>query len=333
MDHRGTKLLTFAALTLAVTAASAAPKENRGLSALAWLEPRGALQALSNEPDRRLHVRSSENPAATDDPGSTKRRWQQISAGEILFHTPILLGGQAAKAGISCASCHVNGRDNAHFQFPGVSHDPGTADVTHSFFSSFRGDDHFNPVSIPDLTRPGKISHENPEELEKFIRGLIVEEFDGQEPGNAALTALAAYVRALRPCDGCSPRPLIMTTHLGRVKQALSAAVQIEASEQRLSHLLIGGARTQLSLIHERYADKKLARERTAITKLSVDLATLQDNIGVRSARYYQLHRKATDQIQALRKLLADSESRSLYNPERLEAYLEKHAIRQRPTH
>lgn len=324
MDYRGTKLLTAVALSLAVSAASAAPKGDRGLSALAWLDSGGAFKALNSEPDRRLHIRSFDNPNGADDPGSAKRRWHRISAGEILFHTPVLLGGQAAKAGISCASCHVNGRDNAHFQFPGVSGDPGTADVTHSFFSSFRGDNDFNPVSIPDLTQPGKVSHDKPEELEQFIRGLIVEEFDGQEPNRATLDALAAYIRALRPCDGCRPRPVTVTTHLDRAKQALSVAVQPEANEQGLSRLLIAGARSQLSLIHERYAAKELAKERTALLALSERLAELQNNIDVHDARFYQLRREANNQLRALRTLLGDSESRSLYNPERLNAYLGK---------
>jgi hypothetical protein len=55
------------------------------------------------------------------------RRSEEI--GRIAFRAPLLLGGQAARAGLSCATCHRNGRTNPHFHFPGLSGDAGTADV------------------------------------------------------------------------------------------------------------------------------------------------------------------------------------------------------------
>ncbi|NJS15549.1 MAG: hypothetical protein HC788_14335, partial [Sphingopyxis sp.] len=121
-------------------------------------------------------------------------------AGEALFNSPSLLGGQAAKGGLSCASCHVNGRGNRHFVMTGVSDAPGTADVTNSFFSPARGNGRFDPVVIPDLALPGKVARDPAAAaLEPFIRTLIVEEFSGSEPTPAMLGALAAYVRAVRP--------------------------------------------------------------------------------------------------------------------------------------
>ena len=47
------------------------------------------------------------------------RRSEEI--GRIAFRAPLLLGGQAARVGLSCATCHRNGRTNAHFHFPGLS--------------------------------------------------------------------------------------------------------------------------------------------------------------------------------------------------------------------
>ncbi|MGF7473737.1 hypothetical protein WFJ45_23635, partial [Salmonella enterica subsp. enterica serovar Minnesota] len=69
--------------------------------------------------------------------------------GRAAFNSPLLLGGQAARAGLSCASCHRNGRGNPDFHFPGISGAPGTADVTASLLSSHRGDGQFNPKPIP----------------------------------------------------------------------------------------------------------------------------------------------------------------------------------------
>ena len=48
-----------------------------------------------------------------------------------VFRTPELLGGQAARVGLSCDACHINGRNNPTFYIDGVSGLPGTVDVHH----------------------------------------------------------------------------------------------------------------------------------------------------------------------------------------------------------
>ncbi|MFL6729987.1 MAG: hypothetical protein ACJ8EZ_08675, partial [Sphingomicrobium sp.] len=53
-------------------------------------------------------------------PADTAQR-SSVAVGRALFRSPLLLGGQAARAGLSCASCHRNGRSNPHFHFPGIS--------------------------------------------------------------------------------------------------------------------------------------------------------------------------------------------------------------------
>jgi len=323
LDRRRAGFLGFAALGTALLTGAAIAANKPVLLSLGWLSPDGALEALSTEPDRRLHVKSSGIPADSNEPKSARRRWNQIAAGEALFHTPSLLGGQAAKARISCSSCHVNGRGNPHFQFPGVSGEPGTADVTHSFFSSFRGDSEFNPISIPDLTQSGKVSHKNPGELETFIRGLIVEEFDGLEPSRTTLDALAAYVRALQSCDKCTAKPITLATDLDRAGQALSAAKHFESHDPQLTRLLVSGARSQLGLVYERFAGKRLVKERSAILALSSKIAALPGSIGVRSAAFYQQHRTIMDQFSELRDQLGVKEHESLYDFKRLKSALD----------
>jgi len=145
------------------------------------------------------------------------RRSEDI--GRIAFRAPLLLGGQAARAGLSCAACHRNGRTNAHFHFPGLSADAGTADVTASLMSSHRGDGIFNPKAIPDLAGdPAKLKvSRDPakDDLKKFIHGLVTQEFDGPEPPPAVLDCLAAYVRSLSgqaPKDAVSSRPDALST-------------------------------------------------------------------------------------------------------------------------
>ena len=123
-----------------------------------------------------------------------------VPPGELLFNSPLLLGGQSAKAGISCASCHRNGRGNPNFVFQGVSGAPGTADVTHGLFGRARDDDAFNPVKIPDLAAPEGhkiVSRVEPGALEEFLYAQIVEEFDGPEPSRRTISDLADYLRQL----------------------------------------------------------------------------------------------------------------------------------------
>ena len=117
----------------------------------------------------------------------------RIEVGRAAFRTPLLLGGQAARLGLSCESCHANGRGNPAFRFPGLSGAPGTADVTAPLMSARRGDEVFDPRPIPDLAAPGKVARVRGDPaLGAFVRGLIVEEFDGREPPPAVLDGLVA---------------------------------------------------------------------------------------------------------------------------------------------
>lgn len=237
---------------------------------LKWTESGTELEALSSQPVTCL----------SPDPQSATL----VRAGEALFNTPTLLGGQAAKAGLNCASCHVNGRDNPHFALAGVSDRPGTADVTNSFFSAARGNGRFDPVTIPDLATPGKISRDpSSKALEPFIRNLIVEEFGGHEPSATTLDALAAYVRAIRSCpEGGKTRvSRKLEDQLALIQAGVMGAVEMEArGDRQASQLLVAAARHQLGLLSERYAGPSLKRERLALLEASrglQDLVTLAE--------------------------------------------------------
>jgi hypothetical protein len=255
---------------LAGTAALAAAAAPPLLETLRWTVPGAELAALSTQPSACLYYDPRNRPL--------------VQAGQALFNTPTLLGGQAAKAGLSCASCHVNGRDNAHFLLAGVSDKAGTADVTNSFFSAARGNARFDPVPIPDLAAPGKVSRD-PEAgtLAPFIRTLIVDEFGGQEPSLATLDALATYVRAIRNCPGAdnAPVPRKVQDQLDLVKAAALGAVEMSRrGDRQASRLLIAAARHQLGLVSERYAGPKLRRERAALLMASRQLQDLADAPG-----------------------------------------------------
>lgn len=309
MDWRSIRLLKYGAAIGLACAAVAQAADRPLIQAMAWLDPAQHLAALTTEPRR--------SGAATD---------QQLIVGEALFHTPTLLGGQAAKAGLSCASCHENGRDNPAFQFPNVSGKPGTADVTSSFFSSHRGNATFDPIKIPDLTAPGKISRAaKSQELERFIRDLIVEEFNGQEPAPSILAALSHYVRSLTADPSSTRVVLTLESQIEAVEKAvLSAKEAQQADDVKLSHLLLASARHRLGLIHERYTGRGLSRQRSAITSASRKLGELQNNIEEES--FAKAWKAWERNFLATRKLLRQKQHLSLYNSQRLRKALKQPA-------
>jgi hypothetical protein len=265
-----------------------------------WLAPAALEAGLTREPPECF--------ARPADP--VERRRARI--GRIAFRTPLLLGGQAARAGLSCASCHRNGRGNPDFLFPGLSGPPGTADVTASLMSSHRGDGRFNPKPIPDLGGPRealKISQDPADRaLEGFIRGLVVEEFDGPEPPAAVLDGLAAYVRALRP-DACrgGARRISLASRLQLVEEAVELGA---ASEGETRRLLLAAARSQLGSVDERFAVAGGEPARVVLRAADRDLRALRDGRGEPAA-----WRRAWPERK--RRLLG-LQARSLFDPARL---------------
>jgi hypothetical protein len=260
---RGGALIVVAGA--AAGAAGAAVLADFPLREARWTAPAALPAALIVEPPeclRRAH-RAAEARA--------------VAVGRIAFRTPLLLGGQAARTGMSCATCHRNGRGNPDFLFPGLSGAPGTADVTASLMSSHRGDGIFNPKPIPDLAGPPqkrKISRTAPGALESFIHGLVAEEFDGPEPPPEILAALAAYVRALDPaaCRG-QTRAVRLADRLSDVENAIALA-RTSGGETR--RLLLAAARSSLGAIDERFALPALAADRALLRNADADLSAIR---------------------------------------------------------
>jgi hypothetical protein len=262
--------------------------------------------------DWRGSLRNASSPPA--DPA--RRRKAQI--GRVEFRTPLLLGGQAARAGLSCASCHRNGRGNPDFVFPGLSARPGTADVTASLMSSHRGDGIFNPKPIPDLGGPRsalKVSQDPADrKLETFIRGLVVEEFDGPEPSPSVIEGLAAYVRSLRP-EGCKSgeRRISLASRVALAE----LAVELAAAEQgEARRALYAAARSQLGAIDERFALPGGEPARAILRESDRELAALRSGQGDLAA----WNRRWPERKARLRRL----ERVSLFDPARLRAALDR---------
>jgi hypothetical protein len=248
-----------------------------------------------------------------------------VEVGRSAFRTPLLLGGQAARAGLSCESCHRGGRGNEQFLFTGVSGAAGTADVTSSLLSSHRGDGVFNPKPIPDLSGPRerlKVSRDPANrDLENFIRGLVVEEFDGAEPPPRVLQGLAAYVRVLSP-EACPPegtRALHAGDMIAEAKRALDAAGEsLRRGDAATAALMVSAARSHLALAHERYDGRDLEEARAVLRNADLDLAAALSAIRAADRRAGERLAVWLSRADILAATLARHEMKSLFNPERL---------------
>ncbi len=245
--------IAFAGAATALAADSRPP-----LQALSWVPPAAdPVRVFATQPTECLKI-----PA---DPTAAR----SVEIGRAAFRAPLLLGGQAARAGLSCESCHRAGRGNPDFQFPGASGERGTADVTLSLFSRRRGNGVHDPRPIPDLSGPRTALKVAAADLPAFIRGLVVEEFDGREPPAAVLQGLADYVRALDPaaCPASLREPIAAAGLLDDARRAVTAAEgALIGGDRATAALLIAAARARLFLIDERYAGQpaEIARLRAA---------------------------------------------------------------------
>ena len=241
----------------------------------------------------------------------------QVRIGQALFNAPDLFGGQAARAAITCASCHTNGRRNAAFFLAGVSGKPGSADVSSSFFSLARADGRFDPKPIPDLALPGKIDHDPASgALERFIRGLVVEEFSGREPSSQQLITLASYVRAVEACSARTTEPRALASDLLLLSASIDGAISLlEQHDPAGAAVLVKAARFRLGLIDERMAGNKLVALRKALLAASQRLAKLPVQRATLAAWLAEFDRHVTPQ-------LVRNEFQSLYAPTKLDQWL-----------
>jgi di-heme cytochrome c peroxidase len=127
------------------------------------------------------------------------RKSYLVSLGDMAFNSPLILGGPARRAGISCGTCHVQGASNPKLFVPGMSTRPGNFDTTGSFFNPPADDGVLDPVTIPSLRgarflapygHDGRIAS-----LREFVRNVIVNEFAGPEPSPSLVDAIVVYIQ------------------------------------------------------------------------------------------------------------------------------------------
>ncbi|HEV2745862.1 MAG TPA: hypothetical protein VGW34_01020 [Allosphingosinicella sp.] len=295
------RLLTAAALPLLL--AAAADTAALPIAEARWLAPDHLLEDLSRQPSECFV------------PPADEAGRRSAAIGRAAFRAPLLLGGQAARAGLSCASCHRSGRGNPHFVFPGLSGAPGTADVTSSLMSRHRGDGSFNPKPIPDLAAGVRRVPRDRQSraLESFIRGLVVEEFDGPEPPPPVLEGLADYVRAMegKACGGAEP--VTLAAALAELDAAIGPALAAAAAGDRATmRLLVGAARSTLGRIDERYRLDGLEDERRLLREADAALRAIRQMAPAEAApAMLAWQREWPARLQGLRR----TEARSLFSP------------------
>lgn len=288
--------------TSGLSGAVAGDLMNDGLVELRWI-------AAGVDPVEPLSMRPATcQTAAADERVAASRR-----LGEIAFESPALLGGAAARMGLSCAACHPNGRSNSSFFIAGVSGEPGTADITSSLLSKTRGDGVFNPVRIPDLAaRDGSQMRDRASEaFRDKMRALIVEEFDAQPPDEAVFDGVIAYLDSL-DASACT---------------AMETSEPVRARRDfDLARAASGGPATGLEAAAAAPADTGVFLRRTArfsLQRLSQRYVAA-DHLDVR-ARLEDISRRLGQEADALRagrssgRLVADAEW------DRLAALLDAH--------
>jgi hypothetical protein len=249
----------------------------------------------------------------------------EVELGRAAFRTPLILGGQAARAGVACETCHRSGRTNPDFDFPGVSGAPGTADVTTPVLSSHRGDDVFDPRPIPDLSGPRSALKVDQDpaagKLEAFIHGIITQEFDGPEPTPAVLEGLAAYVRALSPaaCPAAPWRPMTPEGAVEDVRRAVRAAAAALARGDAPSVIvMLEAARSRLGDLAERYPGPELEKQRGALASSSRDLDAIEADVRRESPAADGALSRWLVESDAWSRQVEAAEPESLYDPHRL---------------
>ena len=278
-----------------------------------------SLRWLAKDADKIAFLTTQ--PVACETAPASLQQADRRKRGRLAFESPALLGGAAARMELSCASCHINGRGNPDFFLEGVSNGPGTADVTSSLLSKVRGDGVFNAAPIPDIAlRDGKqIRDRRSPEFFAKVHGLIVEEFDGQEPPAPVIDAVIAYMDGLDPsacAPGASKVAIGLRADLDAAEAAYDIAMRPDADQAtRIFYLRV--ARLRLGRIHERFAGPDLAPQRRKLLTLSDGLGAMADS--VRTGAPVTL---IAPDWPALGAHLAKREKLSLYDPAAVRAAL-----------
>lgn len=285
---------------------------------------------LSEDADRvRLLL---ETPGECLRPPENEKSRYLIEVGRAAFRSPLLFGGPAARSGLSCNSCHRDGRGNNAFFVQGLSGAPGTADVTSALFSKTRGDGVFNPVVIPDLIDVGDKStfgaSAPAHSLQEFVQNAVVDEFQGAPPSGAVVDGVSAYLASL-DSNYCPTAPTRRNAadDLEDSERALRAAYEaLESGDPATADFLVLSAQHGLARLHERFPGNAFRGERNRLQKLASEIAGLRNEIGSSQADALASMMAVLVEIDAYKLDLAGMHARSLYDAAELQRALGQHS-------
>ena len=200
--------------------------------------------------------------------------------GRLAFRSPFLLGGQAARRGLTCQACHGQGQVNENFFVVGLSETPGTADVTSFHFSDVLGDESFNPVPIPSLSDDFETVDFDPDktDLEKFVLRLITKEFTGPEPSPEVKTALLSYLRGVSDEHCTTPyieREALLAYQLKSVRQSYAALTDSKVTVETFD-FMVAALRVELGRLHNRFPNHSGLQEKLAVMSQSLRGASME---------------------------------------------------------
>lgn len=119
--------------------------------------------------------------------------------GNLLFHSPAVLGSKAAALGLSCNMCHPNGAAHTTLVLGNLSDKPGNVDLSTSYFRAGADDHRADFVNVPSLRGvrfTGPYGHDGrTASLSEFTSGVIESEFGGAPLSRAELAALVLYMQ------------------------------------------------------------------------------------------------------------------------------------------
>jgi len=236
--------------------------------------------------------------------------------GRIAFQSSALLGGQAARMGLSCASCHPSGRTNVNFFLNTVSNAPGTADVTHHFFSSNGGNGTLTAVMIPDLANPdqSRIKDRWSKAFRQKLKQLIEIEFDGQPAPPTVLDGLQTYLANmdLKFCNKNTSEPIRLIDDWTDLIDIIDALPLY--SDNATNTFLIRASRKQLEQIYWRFKNINNLKLDDALITLSrqleqTSLESTSHQEQIESLKNWQTLAKETYVF------LQEEQKKSSYNP------------------
>ena len=305
------RLVLITGSVLLACAQSASASDAREPSEFAWFKSNAAIAEGFSQP----YTECVKDPSTFE-----------LRLGRLAFNSPRLLGGQAARMKLSCASCHPSGRANEHFFIEQISSTPGTADISHSFLSSAGGDGISNPKVIPDLVnRSGAhIRDRQTDDFALFIHRLIEVEFDGRKPPQAIFNALLTYLQSTdqnycssaESVSGLHQRVTLLREAVGLVKDMIN--LQVNDEELRFA---ISSTRSQLEYLYEIYGLAPNKQLDQTLIKLSRDLDEILKLESTKN-RSQQLA-KVRSEVSTLLDLLHKHETTSAFSQSAISAHLE----------